>query len=329
MSLTQFLTDPDLVLLNKLLPSDEFAIGEFPELTHAVNIQVNVFRCGGIALGICNTHRLHDGTSEGVFLKEWAAIAQGSGNSVTKRFTFTGPAIEALRARGKGPSAKNPTRVEAVTGLLWKCAMTALERKNNGLRRPSVFTHLVDIRKKMNPPLSGPLGNFLWLAAAHYKGNTKSHDGTEDVLPSLVGELREAISKVDGEFVSGLRRDKSLISSSLEKVLGVGLSEYGHRVDHFVCSSWCSFRLYDIDFGWGRPVWVSNIGLCKPMFLNLIFLVDTRSGDGIEAWVPTDEQEMALLQENPELHAFATVNPSPLTISSKLCGSRDNAFAIR
>ncbi|PKI31919.1 hypothetical protein CRG98_047690 [Punica granatum] len=209
MSLTQFLTDPDLVLLNKLLPSDEFAIGEFPELTHAVNIQVNVFRCGGIALGICNTHRLHDGTSEGVFLKEWAAIAQGSGggNSVTKRFTFTGPAIEALRARGKGPSAKNPTRVEAVTGLLWK--------------------------------------------------------------------------------------------------------------------------LYDIDFGWGRPVWVSNIGLCKPMFLNLIFLVDTRSGDGIEAWVPTDEQEMALLQENPELHAFATVNPSPLTISSKLCGSRDNAFAIR
>ncbi|XP_031406983.1 stemmadenine O-acetyltransferase-like [Punica granatum] len=360
MSLTQFLTDPDLVLLNKLLPNDEFLIGEFPELTHPVNIQVNVFRCGGIALGICNSHRLHDGTSEGVFLKEWAAIARGSGggsgssglaardlmvaaelfpandlwlrdsskimfnsmckpgNSVTKRFTFTGPAIEALRTRGKGPSAKNPTRVEAVTGLLWKCAMAALERKNNGLRRPSVFTHLVDIRNRMNPPLSGPLGNFLWLAAAHYMGTTKSHDGTEDVLPSLVGELRGAISKVDGEFVSGLRQDKSLISSSLEKVLGVGLSEYGHGVDHFVCSSWCSFRFYDIDFGWGRPVWVSNIGLCKPMFLNLIFLVDTRSGDGIEAWVTMDDQEMALLQEDPELRAFANVNPSPLTISSKL-----------
>ncbi|OWM70690.1 hypothetical protein CDL15_Pgr014363 [Punica granatum] len=309
MSLTQFLTDPDLVLLNKLLPSNEFAIGEFPELTRAINIQVNVFRCGRIALGICNTHRLHDGTSEGVFLKEWAAIAWGSGggrgsiglaardlmvaaelfpandlwlrdsskimfnsicrpgNSATKRFTFTGPAIEALRARGKGPSAKNPTRVEAITRLLWKCAMAALERKNNGLRRPSAFTPLVDIRKRMNPPSSGPLGNFLWVAAAHYKGTTKSHDGTEDVL------------------LSGLRQDKTLISSSLEKVLGVGLSEYGHGVDHFVCSSWCSFRFYDIDFGWGRPVWVSNIGLCKPMFLNLIFLVDTRSGDGIEAWV--------------------------------------------
>ncbi|PKI39179.1 hypothetical protein CRG98_040425 [Punica granatum] len=145
------------------------------------------------------------------------------GNSVTKRFMFTRPAIEALRARAKGPSARNPTRVMAVTGLIWKCAMAALERNNNGLRRPSVFTHIVNIRKRMNPPISGPLGNSLWLAAAHYKDTTKSHDGTEDVLPSLVGELRGAISK-----------------------------------------------------------------------------------------------EMALLQEDPELRAFANVNPSPLTISNKL-----------
>ncbi|OWM70692.1 hypothetical protein CDL15_Pgr014365 [Punica granatum] len=351
MSITQFLTDPDLVLFNKLLPSNEFVIGEFPEPTHTVNIQVNVFRCGGIALGICNTHRLHDGIALGVFLKEWAAVGRGSGggsgssevapqdlkvaaelfpandlwlrdsskimfnsicrpgNSATKRFTFTGPAIEALRARGKGPSVKNPTRVEAVSGLLWKCAMAALERKNNGLRRPSVFTHLVNIRKRMNPPFWGPLGSSLWLAAAHYKGTTKSHDGTEDVLPSLVGELRGAISKVDGEFVSGLRQDKSLISSSFEKVLGVGLSEYGHGVDHFVCSSWCKFGFYDIDFGWGRPIWVSPVWECKMMFFNSIFLVDTRSGEGIEAWVIMDEQEMALLQEDPELRAFANVTP--------------------
>ncbi|XP_031405788.1 stemmadenine O-acetyltransferase-like [Punica granatum] len=196
--------------------------------------------------------------------------------------------------------------------------MAVLERKKNGLRRPSVFTHVVNIRKRMNPPLSSPLGNFLWLAAAHYKDTTKSHDGTEDVLPSLIGELRRAISKVDGEFLSGLRQDISLISSSLEKVLGVGLSEKGHGVDHFVCSSWCNFRFYDIDFGWGRHVWVSTAGLCEPMFFNLIFLVDTTSGNGIEAWVIMDEQEMALLQEDPELCAFANVNPSPLTISSKL-----------
>ncbi|PKI31490.1 hypothetical protein CRG98_048118, partial [Punica granatum] len=293
MSLTQFLTDPDLILLNKLIPCDEFAVVEFPELTHAANIQVNVFQCGGIALAICNTHKLHDGGALGVFLKEWTAAAWGggtsasrpvaaqdlkvaaelfpandlwlndlskiifssmskTGNSVTKRFMFNGPAIEALRARGKGPSAKNPTRVEAVTGFLWMCALAAFKRKNNGIIRPSIFTHVVNIRKRMNPPLSGPIGNVLWMAAARYR-STRSHHTGEDVLPSVVGALRGAISKVDGDFVLGLRRDKSLICSSLEKVIGVGLSE--DKVDTFLCSSWCRFGFYDTDFGWGKPIW--------------------------------------------------------------------------
>ncbi|OWM70682.1 hypothetical protein CDL15_Pgr014355 [Punica granatum] len=58
--------------------------------------------------------------------------------------------------------------------------------------------------------------------------------------------------------------------------------------------------------------------MCMPMFLNWIFLVDTRSGDGIEAWVTMDEQDMALLQEDPELRAFANVNPSGGSGSSRL-----------
>ncbi|PKI31491.1 hypothetical protein CRG98_048119, partial [Punica granatum] len=321
MSLTQFLTDPDLISLNKLIPCDEVAAAEFPELTRAANIQVNVFQCGGIALAICNTHNLQDGGALGVFLKEWTAAARGdgssasstvaaqdlkvvaelfpandlwlndlskiifssmckTGNSVTKRFMFNGPAIEALRARGKGPIAKNPTRVEAVTGFLWMRAMATLERKNNGLTRPSIFTHAVNLRQRMNPPLSGPIGNVLWIAAACYRRSRSHHTG-EDVLPSVVGELRGAISKVDSDFVLGLRRDKSLIRSSLEKAIEVGLSEDG--ADSFLCSSWCRFGFYDTDFGWGRPIW-----------------------------------EMALLQEDPELRALAYVNPSPLIINREL-----------
>ncbi|OWM74754.1 hypothetical protein CDL15_Pgr004521 [Punica granatum] len=83
MSLTQFLTDPDLISLNKLIPCDEVAAAEFPELTRAANIQVNVFQCGGIALAICNTHNLQDGGALGVFLKEWTAAARGDGSSAS------------------------------------------------------------------------------------------------------------------------------------------------------------------------------------------------------------------------------------------------------
>ncbi|OWM70592.1 hypothetical protein CDL15_Pgr014265 [Punica granatum] len=118
--------------------------------------------------------------------------------------------------------------------------------------------------------------------------------------------MREAISKVDSDFVLGLRQDRNLIASSLGEV---GRLVCNDGVDIILCSSWCKLGFYDADFGWGMPIWVSSIGMCKSVFLNLIYLVDTRSGNGIEAWVTLDEQEMALLEEDPELRAFASMNP--------------------
>lgn len=41
------------------------------------NIQVNVFKCGGIAIGICITHNVADGSILSSFIKAWAAITRG------------------------------------------------------------------------------------------------------------------------------------------------------------------------------------------------------------------------------------------------------------
>lgn len=41
------------------------------------NIQVIVFPCGGIAIGICISHKILVGAGLSGFLKEWAAEAQG------------------------------------------------------------------------------------------------------------------------------------------------------------------------------------------------------------------------------------------------------------
>ncbi|PKI55125.1 hypothetical protein CRG98_024416 [Punica granatum] len=355
MSLSQFLTDPDLIMLNKFLPCEYAAKNSPDDVTHAANFQVNVFQCGGMAISLCNPHKLHDGAFLSALLKEWAAAARGGGSGkggtatagdlmapaevfpvkdlwlrdlsvatlgctykkgrcVTQRFLFSGPAIEALKARGTGPTMKKPTRVEAVSGFLWKCAMAASKRKSNGLRRPSVFLHFVGIHRKTDPALSEfSLGNLLWVAAAQCK-NTDS-DCTDDMLPLLVAEMRRAISKIDSDFVSGLRNDKNLISSSLEELRGLGSDG---EVDCFGCSSWCNFGAYNVNFGWGRPVWVGNIGFNTPMFQNFIFLFSTRLGNGIEAWVTLGEEVMDLLQEDPELRSFATVNPCPLAMTSLL-----------
>lgn len=47
------------------------------------------------------------------------------------------------------------------------------------------------------------------------------------------------------------------------------------------------------------------------VFMNLVILVETRLGDGIEAWVSLDEHDMALLECTPKFIDFDTVDPSP------------------
>ena len=52
--------------------------------------------------------------------------------------------------------------------------------------------------------------------------------------------------------------------------------------------------------------------------MNLVILANTRLGDGIEAWVTLDEQEMARLECNPELLTFASLDPSPLMVDHSI-----------
>ncbi|KAJ6410652.1 hypothetical protein OIU84_007409 [Salix udensis] len=59
--------------------------------------------------------------------------------------------------------------------------------------------------------------------------------------------------------------------------------------------------VYEADFGWGKPGWVS--GLYVPG-VEMVLLVDTKDGDGIEAWVSLEEDTVLLFQENPDIKAF-------------------------
>ena len=78
-----------------------------------------------------------------------------------------------------------------------------------------------------------------------------------------------------------------------------------------VCAVTCWLRFFnDIDFGWGKPFWVGIMGKVGPAFRNLIIFSETPWGDGIEAWVTLEEKEMAVLENDPEFLACASLNPS-------------------
>lgn len=349
--LHQFLNQPDLLFLPRFLPRDFFT-KEPMAGSYVTNIQVNMFDCGGFAIGICISHKILDGDALSTFLKAWTATARGcnnkkeaiihpnlniatslfptnddlwlrdsslamwgslfkNGKSVTRRIIFGPSSIAALKAQATISGAlKCVSRVEAVSAFLWKSAMAAAnysKSKNGFHQTPSLLTHLVNLRRRMSQiNMENSTGNLLWIATAKTKVENNKSD-----LPDLVGQVREAISRVDSDFIKKLRDDegKSLVSETFSEI-GDMVSKQG--LDHFGFSSWCKFGYYEADFGWGKPVWVSSFGMENSVYINLIILNDTPLGGGIEAWVTLDEQDMAILERDEELLKLALFDPSPL-----------------
>ncbi|KAL3505487.1 hypothetical protein ACH5RR_035328 [Cinchona calisaya] len=341
--LFQFLNKPDLHLISKFLPCDLGYNGSMAG-TRVTNVQVNLFECGGIAIGLCISHKILDGAALKTFLKCWAGAATGRtgeitgpnfissslfptndlwlrdsslamwkssfkiGKSVTKRFVFDAAAIATLKAKATSSGARCPTRVETISAILWKCSMAASEEANCGFSKSSMLTHVVNLRKRAAPTLSeNSIGNLIWISSARCLA---SHDMG---LPALADQIQYSISKINGEYVKKLHGSEgsTLMRKSLKEIGEFGSKE---EVDYLGFSSWCGFGFYDIDFGWGKPVWVSSFAMDAPVFMNLIILMETRYGDGIEAWVTLDQQEMDILQQNHEIMAFSSLDPSPLNL---------------
>ncbi|KAF9610458.1 hypothetical protein IFM89_022422 [Coptis chinensis] len=80
-------------------------------------------------------------------------------------------------------------------------------------------------------------------------------------------------------------------------------------------TSWCRFHFYIADFGWGDHIWVSPVN----PFKNVLVLMDTKNGEGIEAWVTLDAEDMAKFETDPELLAYARANHCFISENSELC----------
>ncbi|KAI3745707.1 hypothetical protein L6452_08113 [Arctium lappa] len=338
--LDQFLSNPDNKLINMLLPFTPSFEGSGAG-TRVTNVQVNIFECGGIAIGLCISHKVVDAAAVHTFLKGWTNMACGAkeilfpnltahslfpakdlrlressmamcaswlkeGKCCTKRFVFDADAIASLKAETTRNGVQNPTRVEVVSALIWKCAMAA-SKKTCGFQKPSCLTHVVNLRRKLPSTLSKDLiGNLLWLPGAECRAND------EATMQCLVKKVRESISKIDVEFVNKAQGDEGYIAleQSMKEMGEIGSEG---TMDNYLISSWCKMGFYEIDFGWGKPSWVAGIvGHGHPVFINLITLMDTKCGEGIEAWVNLDEEVMKILQHNPELLAFASLDPTRL-----------------
>ncbi|RWR94169.1 vinorine synthase-like protein [Cinnamomum micranthum f. kanehirae] len=327
-----FLDDPDPAVGDKLLPCDMASARSGRDVLLAV--QVNGFDCGGTTVGVGISHKLADGTSMAAFLNGWAAMARDAGDVVVptfdgpalfppikalpmdpfslttkdnlsfRRFVFDAPNMARLLRgdHGGGPIASRPTRVEAVSALICRCYMKARRESTRAI----VVLHAVCLRKRMVPPLpESSFGNLntVLVTSLPPEGEEECH---EDMQHSLERQLREALRVIDGDYIRELQDPHGPIKE-LELLNALKETYSKDGVDILTFSSWCRFPLYEVDFGWGRPIWV-----CTGRFfaMNATVLMDSNSGDGIEAWVCLEEEVMANFERDEELLSFVSL-PSP------------------
>ncbi|KAJ4715314.1 vinorine synthase-like [Melia azedarach] len=131
----------------------------------------------------------------------------------------------------------------------------------------------------------------------------------EAVSALLSKRIFAALNKRSGTHKPNLLRHISLQGDegfvNYRKAVHDVLKVSSKAEDMVTFTSWCNGGLYNIDFGWGKPVWMSFFQDESPAaFMNLIILMDTRLGDGIEALVSLREEDMAFLESDEELLTF-------------------------
>ncbi|XP_020416893.1 BAHD acyltransferase At5g47980-like isoform X3 [Prunus persica] len=325
---------PDLGMLWKLLPSGH--------TSYLLQVQANFFECGGLAIGVNISHKVADASTLSKFINSWAAIALGSASTtdrvvppaefgvaaslfppldflnapqtpssdstnsgikekcITRRFVFDASKIAALKSKAATTTVPNPTRVEVVSALIWKCAAEA-SRSNLESAMPSAWCQTVNMRKVLVSVLAGKdlLGNVFGLVAGQREEIVEVDDHD---LQSLVTILRKGIEEFKENYRNGVSGEG--LCQLFKEVVNLIIRD---DIDSYSCSSWCRFPFYTSNFGWGKPSWVVTPNVDSK---NLIVLMDTKDGDGLEASLTLKEEDMTKFENNKEVLEYASLNPS-------------------
>ncbi|KAJ1392446.1 Transferase [Sesbania bispinosa] len=229
-------------------------------------------------------------------LAEFVFVKQ---KTVTRRLVFRGSKIESLKAMVSSHKVENPSRVEVVIALIYKCVVSALGLTANN----TTWRVVVNLRKRMVPPLpEKSVGN---LVLSFFASNMEKR---EIELHDVVSRTREGLFEFCEKYVKNFG-DVSFVSGFLNRATSTStsVSSPQEKKTSLFFTSWCRLGMYETDFGWGKPIWVTTCG-CPVR--NTIILLDTKDGDGVEAVVNMEGNDMARFECDVELLQYASLNPN-------------------
>ncbi|CAL1366094.1 unnamed protein product [Linum trigynum] len=344
-------------IMRKLLPLNDAVqvFRPPPPGSHIVHIQVTFFPCGGLCLSSLCSHKIVDAPTMSSFYRLWSSSTAGGSLQVARddslfcaqsvfphneafvgrasvpkpamltraqsvpaairRFVFNASAIARLKEKCKPIGAADDytiSRVQAVTALLCGSILRAFRARSDN-SGTTLFVQPVNLRARADPPLpANSFGNLTMSVTVRLHGG----GGDEDTnLSSLARSMKESVSRIDAELIRRIRGEEG--KDEFTKVAEEVEKEGEDAERHVMVNSFSRLGYYEIDFGWGRPVWMAC--LCGEesgtAAVNLVLLNDTRSGEGLEAWVLLGVDDMAVLESDGELLSFvSSIDPSPLEL---------------
>ncbi|XP_015078011.2 acylsugar acyltransferase 3-like [Solanum pennellii] len=285
--------------------------------------QLSHFDCGGIALSVCLSHKIADGSSAHCFLRDWAALTRNSNTDpspyfvedsivpspigplvspvfgsdtdkcVQKRFVFSSTKLSALKS---SIGVQNVTSNEAVNALIYKSAASSATVVNSGSLKRSQLVQFFDLREITSPPLPpNSIGNLVSIISSPIY-----EDKEELKLPKLVTDIKKSKN-----FLSARNNvEENEFAIEMLDTYRTGEEPFSKRkCDLYISSSLCKFPfLQDLDFGFGKPI---RSSFAKGPLNKVIYLMRTYDG-GIEAFVNLNEQEMSVFEHDKQLLEFAT-----------------------
>ncbi|KAL2486742.1 HXXXD-type acyl-transferase family protein [Abeliophyllum distichum] len=316
--------------LNDFLPVE---VGAADEVTDPImSIQINKFKCGGIAIATSISHRIADAASLNIFLSAWAKASRGDQTEpiipnfdsplyfpgqnlgtpdygitrtrnttlVTKRILFDSKAISTLRDRVSHlyeNSHRPASRVLLVTSFLTG-ALLRSDRAKLGKPRGCLLTQVVNIRERTVPNLSKySCGNLITSATVECSADeTKSMD-----FEHYVTLLGNTVKKTVSDCAKILGKDGHKIL--FENLGRVAAKAGDSSINTIQFTDLSKFGFYEVDFGFGKPNWTS---IANIPIKNLIILLNTKENDGIEAWIHLHEEDMHYIEQDKEIRKLTT-----------------------
>ncbi|WJX20338.1 shikimate O-hydroxycinnamoyltransferase [Trifolium repens] len=346
-TMIEFLNPPKLEFLNKLLPCEPNKMHQNGEDLPQVLVQVNMFNCGGIAIGTCNLHTLLDGCSGSLFHITWAAICRGCSSEELPRpdFFSASSCFPTINHASKNTNEDLDGQKKCSTRRFVFGSESIVTLRDEAKNDNDDDNDNDDGRSKF-PTRYEALVAFIW---KHMTLACIMEGGVDSKRPSLaihIVDMRrrmgEPFSKytignilwpvmVFCEEVNEETNIKYLVKISKEK-FGKISRELFLRVKSdpsmlgsnecvdlpqgiettrpipVVLTSWCGLNFSELDFGWGKPFWVGVRGGDQETLPNVAVIMETY--EGMEAWVTMEMQHIANLENDMEFLKLALSNPS-------------------